>query len=184
MSTLAQLLGSTIRYCHHHLPRKLTMDLLSSPAWSSVQQNIIKYVFISIWRDCITVQWLTFFSSGIDINVCNKKLFGYMLDMGSEDMTIEDRKIMFTSTIIDYIGEFLVSLILQQLWIRWKVPHHIRIILLKTIVFLIIADYSVLWFFFSLKLTTIHSSAVTMPRTLSLHHRMQDLMKWVNLNSN
>lgn len=45
---------------------------------------------------------------GIDINVCNKKLFGYMLNTGTDDMTVEDRKIMFVSAIVDYMGEFFL----------------------------------------------------------------------------
>ena len=42
------------------------------------------------------------------MNICNKVHFGYMLNTCTENMSLEDKKIMFTDTLVDHMGDYLI----------------------------------------------------------------------------
>ena len=55
------------------------------------------------------MNFLTFFpSQGVEMNICNKVHFGYMLNTCTENMSLEDKKIMFTDTLVDHMGDYLI----------------------------------------------------------------------------
>jgi len=38
------------------------------------------------------------------MNVCNIGFFGYMLNTCTDNMSLEDKRVMFIDTIVDYMG--------------------------------------------------------------------------------
>ena len=41
------------------------------------------------------------------MNICNKVVFGYMLNTCTENMSLEEKRIMFVDTLVDHLGKCL-----------------------------------------------------------------------------